>query len=70
MVVPSTLHQCIKYYNDQGEVHTLVEERQSFKGVEIYLKDAILYEGILEAFASSTEDARENYNSGNEEIPN
>src|SRR3954466_697519 len=33
-IVPSTLHQVMKYMDNQSQVHTLVAERHPFKGVE------------------------------------
>ncbi|XP_020245255.1 uncharacterized protein LOC109823389 [Asparagus officinalis] len=34
LIVPSTLHQCMKYIGESGEVKTVVAEKQPFKGVE------------------------------------
>lgn len=34
-IVPSTLHQVMKYINEDGEVRTLIVERHLFKGLKI-----------------------------------
>ena len=47
-VVPSILHQVMKYANEQGRVRTLVAERHLFKGVENYFTDSLLYQDSLE----------------------
>src|SRR4051812_3155427 len=43
-IVPSTLHQVMKYVDDQGQVRTLVAEQRPFKWVENYFTDALLYQ--------------------------
>src|SRR4051812_26620536 len=43
-IIPSTLHQVMKYMDAQGQVHTLVAEQRPFKKVENYFTDALLYE--------------------------
>ena len=43
-IVPSTLHQVMKYVDDQGQVRTLVAEQCPFKGMENYFTDALLYQ--------------------------
>nr|ABD63076.1 hypothetical protein 17.t00003 [Asparagus officinalis] len=43
LIVPSTLHQCIKYVDKSGEVRTVIAEKQPFKGVENYFTDSIHY---------------------------
>src|SRR3954466_6863189 len=43
-IVSSTLHQVMKYVDDQGQVRTLVAEQRPFKGVENYFTDALLYQ--------------------------
>src|SRR5436189_4037751 len=43
-IVPSTLHQVMKYVDDQGQVRTLVAEQRPFKRVENYFTDALLYQ--------------------------
>lgn len=35
LIVLSTLHQCIKYIDDEGNVKTLIKEKQLFKGLKI-----------------------------------
>jgi len=42
-IVPSTLHQVMKYIDDDEKVWTLVAERHPFKGVENYFTDSLLY---------------------------
>lgn len=42
-VVPSTLHQAMKYINQEGEVQMLVADKQLFKGVKNYYTDVLLY---------------------------
>lgn len=43
MVVPSTLYQCIKYVDGDGEMGSLIAEKQLFKGIGNYFIDAFLY---------------------------
>src|SRR4051812_3477155 len=43
-IVPSTLHQVMKYVDDQGQVCTLVAEQRPFKGVENNFTDGLLYQ--------------------------
>src|SRR3954469_26012901 len=43
-IVPSTLHQVMKYVDAQGQVRALVAEQRPFKGVENYFADALLYQ--------------------------
>lgn len=44
-IVPSTLHQCFKYVDKNGEVQRLFAERKpkEGKGVEAYCSDAKMY---------------------------
>jgi len=42
-IVPSTLHQCFKYVEDDATVRTAFAEKQPFKGVKNYFTDALLY---------------------------
>jgi len=39
-IIPSTLHQVMKYTDEDGEVRTLIAEKHPFKGVEIYFTDS------------------------------
>src|SRR3954467_14411361 len=55
-VVPSTLHQVMKYVDAQGQVRTLVAEQRSFKGVENYFTDALLYQEAHEVVVQHKED--------------
>ena len=43
-IIPSTLHQIMKYIDGDGKVRTLIAERHSVKGVENYLTDSLLYQ--------------------------
>src|SRR5436190_7435052 len=43
-IVPSTLHQVMKYVDAKGQVRTLVAEQRPFKGVENYFTDVFLYQ--------------------------
>ena len=47
-IVPSTLHQVMKYVDGDGKVRTMIAERHPFKGVEKYFKDSLLYQDSLE----------------------
>jgi len=42
-IVPSTLHQCSKYVEDNATVRMVFTEKQPFKGVKNYFTDALLY---------------------------
>ncbi|KAJ6796986.1 Uncharacterized protein M6B38_221255 [Iris pallida] len=44
MIVPSTLHQCFKYFNKYGFVKTEFADIDPFKGIESYYSDSCLYE--------------------------
>ena len=48
-IVPSTLHQVMKYVDEDGKFWTLIAERHPFKGVENYFTDSLLYQDFLEA---------------------
>src|SRR3954470_19995452 len=54
-IVPSTLHQVMKYVDDQGQVRTLVAEQRPFKGVENYFTDALLYQEAHEVVVQNKE---------------
>ena len=43
-IVPSTLHQVMKYIDGSGKIQTLIAERYPFKGVENYFTDSLLYQ--------------------------
>ena len=43
LIVPSTLHQCLKYVDVNNEVKTVVADKQPFKGLEHYFTDSLLY---------------------------
>ena len=47
-IVPSTLHQVMKYIDADGKVRTLIAKRHPFKGVENYFTDSLLYQDSLE----------------------
>src|SRR3954466_12643568 len=50
-IVPSTLHQVMKYVDAQGQVHTLVAEQHPFKGVETHFTNSLLYQEVNETTA-------------------
>src|SRR5256886_1920326 len=54
-IVPSTLHQVMKYVDDQGQVRTLVAEQRPFKGVENYFTDALLHQEAHEVVVQDKE---------------
>jgi len=47
-IVPSILHQVMKYIDGGGKVRTLIAKRHPFKGVENYFIDSLLYQDSLE----------------------
>jgi len=47
-IIPSTLHQVMKYIDGSEKVRTLIAERHPFKGVENYFTDSLLYQDSLE----------------------
>ena len=47
-IIPSTLHQVIKYIDGDEKVQTLIAERHLFKGIENYFTDSLLYQDSLE----------------------
>ena len=47
-IVPSTLHQVMKYVDEDEKVRILIAERHPFKGVENYFTDSLLYQDSLE----------------------
>src|SRR3954462_10384666 len=64
-ILPSTLHQVMKYMDAQGRVHTLVVKQHSFKGVETHFTDSLLYQEVNETtaqggFASESGNEAEN----------
>ena len=48
-IIPSTLHQVMKYVDRDGKVWTLIAKRHSFKGVKNYFTDSFLYQDSPEA---------------------
>jgi len=42
-IIPSTLHQYLKYVDDKAMVRTVFAETQPFKGVDNYFTDSLLY---------------------------
>ena len=62
-IVPSTLHQCFKYVDDNATVRTVFAEKQPFNGVENYFTDALLYQ---KADKVAKEPLLESDDSGNE----
>ena len=62
-IIPSTLHQVMKYADEEGEIRMLIAEKHPFKGMENYFTDFLLYQDPLEAAEDlSLEDS----DSGNE----
>src|SRR4051812_44770527 len=55
-IVPSTLHQVMKYVDAQGQVRTLITEQRPFKGVENYCTDALLYQEAHEVVVQEKEE--------------
>src|SRR3954463_12770790 len=55
-IVPSTLHQVMKYVDAQGQVRTLVPEQRPFNVVENYFTDALLYQDVHEVVAHHKEE--------------
>jgi len=47
-IISSTLHQVIKYVDEEGKVRTLIAKRYLFKGVENYFTDSLLYQNFLD----------------------
>ena len=47
-IVPSTLHQVMKYSGEDEKVRTLIVERYPIKGVENHFIDSLLYQDSLE----------------------
>ena len=62
IIVPSTLHQCMKYVDNDDDVKIVVAERHPFKGVENYFTDSILHAEE----ESDEESPAEDLDSGNE----
>jgi len=52
-IIPSTLHQVMKYIDEDGKVKTLISERHPFKRVENYFTDFLLYQDSLEVDENS-----------------
>src|SRR4051812_10168215 len=50
-IVPSTLHQGMKYGNTQGQVRKLVVEQHPFRGVETHFTNSLLYQKASETNA-------------------
>ncbi|XXG82685.1 hypothetical protein AAC387_Pa10g0585 [Persea americana] len=42
-VVPSTLHQCIKFVGDDGLIHQVFADKRPFKGKEVHFPDSQTY---------------------------
>src|SRR3954463_13266587 len=55
-IVPSTLHQVMKYVDAQGQVRTLVAEQRPFKGLENYFTYALLYQEAHEVVVQEKEE--------------
>jgi len=61
-IIPSNLHQCFKYVEDDVIVRTVFAEKKPFKGVKNYFTDALLYQKVSETSKDSLPD---NNDSGN-----
>src|SRR4051812_36932132 len=57
-IVPSTLHQVMKYADAQGQVRTLVAEQHPFKGVENYFTNTLFYQNAHEVVAQQKEELK------------
>jgi len=47
-IIPSTLHQVMKYADERGRVRTLIVKKYPFKGLENYFTNSLLYQDSLE----------------------
>src|SRR3954470_17503669 len=68
-IVPSTLHQVMKYVDAQGQVRTLVAKQHLFKGVENYFTDALLYQDVHEVVAQQKEELELSNEANRESAP-
>ena len=59
-VVPSTLHQCIKFVGDDGMIHRVFADKKPFKGKEVHFADSQMYEGEKEEEEKHTASFAEN----------
>ena len=46
-IIPSTLHQVMKYADGRGRVKTLIAKKHPLKGVENYFTDSLPYQDSL-----------------------
>ncbi|XXG73111.1 hypothetical protein AAC387_Pa07g2080 [Persea americana] len=44
VIVPSSLHQCLKYIDDGGKVYRVFTDEKPFKGNKVYFTDSAMYE--------------------------
>lgn len=65
-VVPSTLHQVMKYVDAEDLVRALIVEQHPFKGVEKYFTDSLLYKDVHES-AIPEEDEFETWNEADQD---
>ena len=54
-IIPSTLHQVMKYVDEDGKVQTLIAKSHQFKGVENYFTDSLLYQDSLDTARISSQ---------------
>src|SRR3954462_13603685 len=47
-LIPSSLHQVVKYIGQEGRLCTLIADSNPFKGVENYFTDAVHYQEMME----------------------
>src|SRR3954470_6911479 len=48
-LIPSSLHQVVKYIDQEGRLRTLIADSNPFRGVENYFTDAVHYQETMEA---------------------
>ncbi|KAJ8644136.1 hypothetical protein MRB53_005884 [Persea americana] len=53
-VVPSTLHQCIKFVGDDGLIHRVFADKKPFKGKEVHFADSQMYKDEKEGKEEKT----------------
>ena len=63
-IIPSTLHQVMKYVGKDEKVRMLITERHPFKGVKNYFTNSLLYQDSLEADENSHPEELDSSNDG------
>ena len=59
-VVPSTLHQCIKFVGNDGLIHRVFADKKPFKGKDVHFADAQMYKDEKEEKEEETAPSAEN----------